>query len=323
MTQVRALVVDDSSVDATVTRDQLIAQEYDVETVDDSREAYEMILDEENGTFDLIVLDVNLPGLDGVTLAKRLRQHEVMTPVLFLSSGVDPAVRLSITNMGPSVAYLEKGVDQAVLLATCTELLARNHLVLQLGRMDRNFTELKEIFLEKIPSPEDIASAVSIKLASHCPSTHDELLRERAASKEELKTLESESVQKRQDIHESLSERLEKATSVESLITCLREHPLSKVVVTLLGVILASSLSWLSYTYFLADGASRDVIQVKSEVRVLTTKMETNMIQQAAQMDRIEESVRQLLVSTSTAHPGHSPLSTALLRHRTTVGSPP
>lgn len=84
----RVLVVDDehSIVDAVSTA--LRYEGFDVATESDGRSA---VVTAQEQHFDLIVLDVMLPDLDGFDVASRLRADGVTTPILFLTarSGLD------------------------------------------------------------------------------------------------------------------------------------------------------------------------------------------------------------------------------------------
>ena len=61
----------------------LYAAGYEVDTCYDGEEALEYILTE---NYDLIVLDLNLPGMDGMEILKELRQSNEETKVLILSA---------------------------------------------------------------------------------------------------------------------------------------------------------------------------------------------------------------------------------------------
>lgn len=95
------------------------------------------------GNFDLLIVDRMLPGLDGLTLVKNLRQQEFRLPVLILSNlgGLDD--RIEGLNAGAD-DYLPKPFAFSELLARVNALLRRPHLsqepqLLKLGdlEMDR------------------------------------------------------------------------------------------------------------------------------------------------------------------------------------------
>jgi two-component system copper resistance phosphate regulon response regulator CusR len=78
------------------------------------------------GEFDLVVLDIGLPGMDGFTVLRRLRQAQVQVPVIVLTA------RDSVTD---TVAALEGGADDYMAKPfRFDELLARIRLRLRTER---------------------------------------------------------------------------------------------------------------------------------------------------------------------------------------------
>jgi len=79
----RVLVVEDEVRMAALLKQGLEEQNHSVETVHDGRVAIEMA---RSYDFDVIILDVMLPGLDGFEVARRLRKSHKQTPILMLTA---------------------------------------------------------------------------------------------------------------------------------------------------------------------------------------------------------------------------------------------
>jgi two-component system, OmpR family, copper resistance phosphate regulon response regulator CusR len=79
----RVLVVDDDVPLAKLLRQQLESQSYDVSLSHDGESARQAIQD---GRFDLVVLDLNLPKLDGISLLQQIRPSHPRLPVLVLTA---------------------------------------------------------------------------------------------------------------------------------------------------------------------------------------------------------------------------------------------
>lgn len=79
----RILLVEDDVNLAFVIQDNLGQQGFDVQLCRDGEEAYETFRTQ---PFDLCLLDVMLPKLDGFTLAERIRQHNGQVPLIFLTA---------------------------------------------------------------------------------------------------------------------------------------------------------------------------------------------------------------------------------------------
>ncbi|HUN27896.1 MAG TPA: response regulator transcription factor [Steroidobacteraceae bacterium] len=87
----RILVVEDDPHLAAGLAENLRAEGFAVETIADGNLAVEWF---ERNTCDLIVLDVMLPGRDGLSVCRTLRERGTLTPVLFLTARGDPADRI-------------------------------------------------------------------------------------------------------------------------------------------------------------------------------------------------------------------------------------
>lgn len=77
------LYVEDDESLGFVTRDNLELQGYQITHCEDGKTAMGMI---KNHDFDLCILDVMLPEVDGFTLAEEIRKYDVDTPIIFLSA---------------------------------------------------------------------------------------------------------------------------------------------------------------------------------------------------------------------------------------------
>ena len=77
-----------------------------------------------NGGYDLVVLDVMLPGLDGLSLMKEIRQRQINVPILLLTARVTVADRVMGLDLGAD-DYLTKPFAFEELLARVRALLRR------------------------------------------------------------------------------------------------------------------------------------------------------------------------------------------------------
>jgi two-component system response regulator PhoP len=78
----------------------------------------------ENRCFDLIILDLMLPKLDGISVLKRLRAGKDETPVLILTAVGEVTSTISLLNAGAD-DYLSKPFDLGELLARAKALIRR------------------------------------------------------------------------------------------------------------------------------------------------------------------------------------------------------
>ncbi|MDT5158656.1 MAG: two-component system, OmpR family, alkaline phosphatase synthesis response regulator PhoP [Acidobacteriota bacterium] len=117
------LIVEDEKHLADGLRFNLEADGYTVETVGDGEAALSLLL-EERARFDVVVLDVMLPGADGFTVAAELRQAGSFVPVLMLTARGRPEDVLRGFESGAD-DYLTKPFELSVLIARINGLLRR------------------------------------------------------------------------------------------------------------------------------------------------------------------------------------------------------
>ena len=79
------LIVEDEKHIADGLRYNLNAEGFEVETTRSGEEALAMLVDDHK-TFDVLVLDVMLPGIDGFSLASKLRSLGYFVPILMLTA---------------------------------------------------------------------------------------------------------------------------------------------------------------------------------------------------------------------------------------------
>ncbi|WP_217165710.1 response regulator transcription factor [Streptomyces sp. AC512_CC834] len=128
----RILIVEDEERIASFVEKGLRANGFTTTVVADGDAAYEYAL---TGRFDLVVLDIGLPGRDGFTVLRELRESRVTTPVLVLTA------RDSVRD---TVAGLEGGADDWMTKPfRFEELLARVRLRLRTAARAPEVTVLK------------------------------------------------------------------------------------------------------------------------------------------------------------------------------------
>jgi DNA-binding response OmpR family regulator len=120
----RVLIVEDEMHLAEGLRFNLEAEGYQAEVVDTGEVALQRLLNDTE-RFDLVVLDVMLPGKDGFEVATELRLAKQFVPILMLTARVRPEDVLRGFAAGAD-DYLPKPTELAILLARIGGLLRRS-----------------------------------------------------------------------------------------------------------------------------------------------------------------------------------------------------
>jgi DNA-binding response OmpR family regulator len=120
MSQGKILIVEDEAHLAEGISLNLENEGFTVETVEDGKAADEML---RGGDYDLVILDVMLPGIDGFEVCRRMRGRDDRTPVLFLTARKAPEDRVTGLDIGGD-DYMQKPFH-------LKELLSRVHAILR------------------------------------------------------------------------------------------------------------------------------------------------------------------------------------------------
>ncbi len=117
----KILIVEDDRILADSLKDMLIKKGFDVEAVYDGEDGsqYAML-----GVYDLLILDVMMPKMNGYELARYVRSKRCSTPILMLTAKSSLEDRIEGLNAGADY-YLTKPFDSRELLACINALLRR------------------------------------------------------------------------------------------------------------------------------------------------------------------------------------------------------
>jgi two-component system, OmpR family, phosphate regulon response regulator OmpR len=118
----KILMVDDDVRMRELLQRYLTEQGFKIKAVSDAKEM-DAALDAE--TYDLLILDLMLPGEDGLTICRRLRGANVMTPIIMLTARGDEVDRIVGLEMGAD-DYLPKPFNPRELLARMNAVLRRH-----------------------------------------------------------------------------------------------------------------------------------------------------------------------------------------------------
>lgn len=144
----RILVIEDEAALADALEEILKQNNYDADVVYDGLTGFDFAC---SGIYDLILLDIMLPGMDGLSILKSLRQKEISTPVILLSAKSELSDIITGLDAG-SDDYLAKPFSTGELLARIRALLRRGNryigeilsfedLTLNKGTMELSFRD--------------------------------------------------------------------------------------------------------------------------------------------------------------------------------------
>ena len=121
----RILIVDDDEAVRQALRRSLEKAGYEIETAEDAFRALDLI---ESRRPDAVLLDLKMPGMDGMGLLENLRKREIEVPVVILTGHGDAFTARDCLEAG-ATAFLLKPPDRAELLLAMQAATARGRLL--------------------------------------------------------------------------------------------------------------------------------------------------------------------------------------------------
>ena len=117
----KILIIEDEKLLADSLKTLLELKGFEVEAVYDGETGAEYA---ETGIYDLLILDVMMPKLDGLQVARQVRARRLTTPILMLTARAEVGERVDGLNAGADY-YRTKPFDNRELLACVNALLRR------------------------------------------------------------------------------------------------------------------------------------------------------------------------------------------------------
>jgi len=115
----RILVIDDDTASLTSIK-MILGIDYDVITISNPSDILNLL---QKDKFHLILLDMFIPGSDGMEILKQIRTNHKDIPVIILSGSVEWAVRVGETRRLGATDYILKPFDTIALKQRITEAL--------------------------------------------------------------------------------------------------------------------------------------------------------------------------------------------------------
>lgn len=117
----KILYAEDERALSNAVTEILKMKQYEVDAVYDGTDAWTRLLETE---YDAVILDIMMPGMDGLQILEKLRAREIYTPVLLLTAKSTTEDRIEGLGTGAD-DYLAKPFDMGELLARLEAMLRR------------------------------------------------------------------------------------------------------------------------------------------------------------------------------------------------------
>ena len=140
----RVLIVEDDKSIREALRYNLIAENYSVSYEEDGMNALDNILENH---YDIILLDIMLPNLDGIEICKRVRFEKINTPIIMLTAKDTDIDKVLALELGAD-DYVSKPFSMLELLARIKAVIRRNKIVSDTSKSisKKQFTHLDVYF---------------------------------------------------------------------------------------------------------------------------------------------------------------------------------
>lgn len=121
MDRTKLLYVDDEDSLRILVKSQLTMEGFDVDTAEDGDVALEMIT---TGNYDIVLLDIRMPRMDGNEVLKQLRKSNIKTRIIMLTAVTELTSAIEAVKLGAN-DYVTKPYNIEDLLGCIHRVLAR------------------------------------------------------------------------------------------------------------------------------------------------------------------------------------------------------
>lgn len=140
----KILIVEDEEAIADLEKDYLELSEFEVEIENSGDTGLQKAL---TGDFDLVILDLMLPGLDGFEVCRRIREEKNI-PILMVSAKKEDIDKIRGLGLGAD-DYITKPFSPSELVARVKAHLARYTRLLGAGQPENDIVEIRGIRIDK------------------------------------------------------------------------------------------------------------------------------------------------------------------------------
>ena len=137
--KIKVLAVDDAPANLMILKGCLKGDEFELVTSSNALDALQKFKDQ---YFDIVLLDVIMPGIDGFELRKLIREVDAERPIIFLTAMVDDGnmTMLNQISWDSNTYYLNKIINKKILIQKITEVVN----VQRTRQMDRLYSRKLE-----------------------------------------------------------------------------------------------------------------------------------------------------------------------------------
>ncbi|MCI8270347.1 MAG: response regulator transcription factor [Lachnospiraceae bacterium] len=140
----RILIIEDETSIAELERDYLELSDFEVELEEDGSKGLKRALEEE---FDLMILDLMLPGMDGFEICKKFREAK-NTPIIIISAKKEDIDKIRGLGLGAD-DYMTKPFSPSEMVARVKAHLARYERLIGSGSVENEVIEIRGLKIDK------------------------------------------------------------------------------------------------------------------------------------------------------------------------------
>ena len=140
----KVLIVEDEDAIAEIERDYLELSGFDVTLASDGKEGLDIALKED---FDIIILDIMLPGMDGFDICKEIRKEKDI-PIIMVSAKKEDIDKIRGLGIGAD-DYMTKPFSPSELFSRVKSHLARYERLLTNNKPENEIIEIRGIKIDK------------------------------------------------------------------------------------------------------------------------------------------------------------------------------